>query len=1636
MSEALSALPALAGVLEHVEIASTADLTRALRGNSLSLQQRLALAHAVFDSKGAGDAGSAIRRLSAILVRKNELLADWLFSTMLRGLKTTKPDQYAMHKDVSAIRLLLGILEAINNDMGRSGLLVEVRTVLQRSIMPLFMSALDRQLSSSDVEYIAAITDLWQFVAESSSDGVEMLCEHVDQLARLLASLVSNYLETSCEPLRTTLSNIISSVCVSMRGACETTSNAPKLFTLVCKELLLPLLRLSSLASAGDTRSKVLDLVHASLFHPSCMHEFVSSLQDRSAENQQQLSEKYTNEFFDLVSSALKMKDKEIVSQYASALPELFARFLQSSTLICSETRSQAASTLGLLALTANPLNVTQVATSSFCFRMFNYLYELLLPIRADERVLGAINSLVRVYFTDPCFGTTNNASIVRNDVYQQQIKVLNSWLSSVISPVLISESSPADAIAVAFDGIDLALDAAPDSVLDHGAALLEALSHVPNSTVDQATKLQSHLVSNLTKARQLGSVLEKLTEVDFKDTRSGTKQANLLVSAPFIQELNSAVSQSMPFAQASGCLSTLVNSICAAVSSQPNEESSSKRRRLNNGKGAGSGTVAYRVGVLAALTANFVLSSAGAVNTEHQRVLYRKSLSESYEALLQSLSAAEFVWERLLLHYAFMEVASRIDSTEQWMQACMSPERVQQTLMPGQAAKQPCPAISPRVQSIAMLAAFQAAAHWSVYVSSLSAGIASVPAATDMDKATNAVQKMISDIFADLDMHKAAKSSTADITSGWADWDGQPHTISDENYMSAQWKLLSDWLELVCEYAHPDVVQSIASLIIAEMASSSSDAQKCSHQLLQSASFFEVSRIRKELLPALARFAASTWRAQALDLKKSKAEKVSQHILGILDQLATMDAHAIKAQLLQDIVDKIIGTLDLASSKQKPFVGADQANVWIQLLRSMLRFPTEYWTADSSAHAVFALALLIDVGVAGACKPPSAAANLRILCRELLERLVKALPSLLSQLAQHSGTAVDYWITTACASPSLVLHSRRLIYLTTSALCQSAFGQSAKTADKACRELMAHLYKKTFDGKSSNPLVGALALEAFGAISKAAKQYAKKIQSDGKASRKWMKLVNGWIGQASAVVNGFAARGDQAGDAAMDEHATCALGTAISLNSLRHSFASAESQEGSSDAWRLGKDAISAMKKNHAANRLSNFTLGRAFYTTGSSRAIRPSLQSLVALATDTESADLENLPLSAAIVRFGIESLLSKISAPAFEQAFVAYLKLAQQPHRFDSASVNASIAAFIRVAYKQGSASFVDKRKAIQRRLGSILTVMHSAMCNPSSSPSVDAVASALTMVDSLVLEPYMRFTVFDISEALSTVSSAVSLSLNLADGQQQSKLAALYKLVCKILSGIVRYHTNDALEAIALLVDILRPMLHAFVAPCAASIDAASTPWIVAFAPFPADCAEAYARVINDLVKARRFSATAATAAAADHKKGSDKAPGETKGQSEEYVKLTRGTNAASAASVLGLFAPNILAEYCIIQGGGKLSAVYFSKNSTSDSSASYRFQGLCWQPVPVLATSKDKAVQPTGAGSSGSAIRGIISDPALREALLPGWHALLDVMSNDNRNSLLTLLAGSSADDSRGWVSVFGPGRYGGANEIL
>ncbi|KAJ2784577.1 hypothetical protein H4R18_001042 [Coemansia javaensis] len=1626
----------LGAVLRQVGTSSTEDLTRTLRAAAVPIRQRLELAWALFDgSRAAPQHRAKIQRLEAALIRKDELLAEWLFLSMLRELKGAGPDQRALCRDPGAVSLLARLLRSIGaaQPQGRA---LELRAVLQGPVMPLFLGAFRPEPEAGGAEYVAEVAGLWRVVVEATADGLEIVSAQPDHLAQLLKLVGVACLQTDASAagrLGESLEEMASMVAYALRCSCESSLNPRKMFALFDERLLVPALQLAGSARA-ETRSAVLDMLQAGLFHVECMGRFIAASGDKQQQQPGPDSEQnYAGALLTALSAIVPAADGDVRARYAAALPGLLERYLQAATLVCAETRSMATSTIGLSAIAANPLGVSVAETSASCLGMFGFLYGLLAPLCSDERVLAATNRLVRAYFGSACFGTTRNVSALGSEVHQRQTAALDAWLTSLIAPILGDPAAPASVVALALEGIDFALDAGPDLVQTHSELVLDALSRAPDGAAEAGALALSHLVLTLQKGRRLDLLVCGLARIRADPSVGRT---NLLATPAFAAELGRAVPQSMPYAQIGACVSALVDAIAAeAARAAPpaagSKKPSRKRRRLSSGQ-AQPGTIE----MLATAAAALVLATVAAVGTERQRAEYSQLLAEKYAQLMAALAADGLAWARLLLHYAFMEAASQVDGTERWLETCMYPPRVRSVVLPSAAdSVDASSAGGARAAALGMLVAFQTAAGWSAFAAAHSAGVVpdAVSAQVDFEAAEAAVRDMASSLFPEacLADEQAAPGRAG---GGWARWDGQAHSIGPDNAKDAQWRLLVDWLEVACEYTDASAMRRIATRIVAGLAvptggrasssssssGSSSSGSEYAHDLLGQAAFFEAPRVRDAFVPALAGYALQMWTAHSG--KPHKQTRLHRKIGHALHGISQSSAGEPSPELAEHIgaATKLAGAADGLEDRHR--LSEAQAAAWIQLGRSLLRIPSAYWQ-PAQVGSVLALALAVDFGVASAAPSPADACALRAAARTLQARLLQHAPEALASLVPHAARAIEHWAGCSAqqlAHPGLAERSQQLVCLVAGLLAQAWLGGEDKDAGAACRKACKALYARL---DQAEPLGMAMVLGAFGAIAAAAQQCADRSRI--RSSDKWVALVLPWLERLAAQIAGRLQAGDL--DRSADAHSSAArVALYCALRRLHDGFAGArldsdlEAQAGaalqaspqSSGVLALALTlcaACGAAADKDPGDGAPRLLARLARFAASADGMLEPFARAVVVAVAGGAVQPGEGL--SGAIVNGALEPLLRALGDEAFGALLASCLKTVRAGGGGSARATSVQLLlTLVRLAGRHNSGSGGDsggtqRLKAVQRSVGSILSVLHAYVC---ASGTLDAALGALAVVGEVAVAAPLRLAMFDVCEAMAIVSSIASMPLAAAE---RGRAAELYCAMCRALGGIVRKHTGLALDSISVLVGVLRPLLHAFVTTQEAA-DGTATPWIVAWAPLPPQCAEAYGRVLSDLCRARR----AAEPQGAGKRRGRDN-------KTAALVKMTRGTAASGVASVVTMYAPLILAEYCVIQSGGAAAPRDPRAYASRDGAEPTAFRGLTWRPAPVLST--------TAATNSSSTSGCTIASPALREALLPGWYTLLDIMTSDDRATLLTLLATPPKTPS-----ALGPARHDGASEVL
>ncbi|KAJ2805980.1 hypothetical protein H4R20_001868, partial [Coemansia guatemalensis] len=842
----------LSALLDEISIKATEELTRTLRAASRPAQQRLALAWAILDnSRRAGSKyESMLRRLSTALVRGEEVLAEWIFSAMLRELKGSSnkgSGSYQLYRDPEAIQLLSKAVECMDREAAKTGRAVDLHTVLQGPVLAVLGSVFRSDIQTGDAQLVESMAGLWRAL-EATANGREMVVAQSEQLAQLAeaateAACVSRKGEEAAR-LQTALRDIVRLASDAMRRACEATLNARRVYEVVVERLLGPGLRLCGAESKIAESEAVLDMLQAGLFQAENMGRIAASLNVNGEIKDEQ---GYAKILFAQLTKLLAAEDAGQRVRYAVALPGLLQRFLQSAALVSGERHSEVTE-VGQTAAVAHPQDLAQPQASTASLGMYSFMFGLLQPLCGDERILAAGCELARVYFG-------NSSLSVVADVQQQWTERLEAWLG-VLGAVLDDSTATGRAQCLALQAVDVALKAAPDTVLVHKARILDALARAEHEAAAAATVCAQGLVQTLGRARQLDMLLTGIAQVQVEQTG----RQNVLAGRTFLGELRSAMAQAMPFTQASASVAALADAVCGRACGGGER----KRRRMSGGAATGQ--------LAAVVLANVVLASVDTAATERQRVQLAAQLSEAYERAMHGLSQ-DAQWERLLLHHAFVEAAARVGGTGRWRSALLQPKRVDALL-----AAEP---EDPRATTLGLLVALQTAAHWAAEADDATAEASARTAAQVLARTCRVLD------------------STADADSGWGAWDGQAPSISTANACTAQWRVVVAWLDVACTCADAESVKTIAGRIIAGLAADDRDTRA----LLDSGDFFEIGALRDAFTAALADFAQRTWQAQTAPDPPRLARRVDAVFAQLADSdsceaaVALLDAPPIKKQ-------------------------------------------------------------------------------------------------------------------------------------------------------------------------------------------------------------------------------------------------------------------------------------------------------------------------------------------------------------------------------------------------------------------------------------------------------------------------------------------------------------------------------------------------------------------------------------------------------------------------------------------------------------------------------------------------------------------------------------------------------------------
>ncbi|KAJ1921763.1 hypothetical protein H4219_000496 [Mycoemilia scoparia] len=1363
---------------------------------------------------------------------------------------------------------------------------------------------------------------------------------------------------------------------------------------------------------------------------------------------------------------------------------------------------------------------------------------------------------MFKTYYTNVYFGTVSNISFVNDHVLASQEALLCDWVTQIITPELESILRKADpdpeeneaalpSLTYLIGSIDVLLEANPHTVLENLVNIVPALMSVDPNLGEIVNKLFTKMVQTLSMTRQLDVYFSKLA-LSFKEQNVAFSNDRhySISSATHLRSLAKATSESMPFAQAiptARYLMEMLSEITQATMTKKSENHIEMSHLT-----------------LALLLTHLVLGATQNNLTPTQCDSWQEFLEWSYLEIsgimirTQGADQNDLVkWLYLYIHHTWVDIGSRLGGNDEWLETHIQPSALEPyiSLTEWQAGTKNLNS-QPRSYQIYMLSLYTLLQAFAYSQTTSCLGTEDIANTISLENRKSKYREQWVQKLTIVLKHFCIWSENGLLSNqdqcGWMPWDGLPHTINAGNFGTAQYRLFSDWLELICAFSDAptclEAVTTIMRLVFITSAKNSTTTQSLpkdanfvtpmtiSLKLLSSADFYETTQVQKVFTRALASTLNNALR-EIVGVVNPKCQvlKKVETITGYLCSGANAKTEALRKGLVKF-------TAELYTNKAKP-----QKDLWIsqifwaskvtkrpssdadshgdkishkvialeEILLTLHRFPL----ACISIDHILALSLYlvtIDREISELCTQhwketcPSwsyddqfythqKVESVMVSCRSWILRACEASQSVLSTL-----TGMD-WVFKWIFRSATTSNNRSLLDLSGRLLSSFVMCKMGETAPKgSSSNIISKLRFSTTISEELDPFITSekcslnitslhircleAALKYFGSkrekshedlgefVSQELDTVVEKIIKFASNSDEFTEAVKNGIlaAQLSQYNLLLKAKGhDKMAIQTMDAIiAKLSNRTSKMLNEPRGSgdFENALLSFGC-DLCIFAANSIDRITikdsnneepiPNSISGRIARFLAlnililsaaneSRETYSYGNT-----STSCITSLATQGKP----NLGYAEIILQYSFNQALRSLDANMLELIMGQLLTIAttaQDASRNQAAIDMVKIC--ISAANRPLNSKVSETHKCIQKRALEVLATIELvlARCN-----RLSVTESALDAVLEIVAGSGVRLTPHIISvviNVLSTITQRPQIATGFAVPNSET-FELLYKKIIVILSRIIRNHASEAVKTIPSIITLLRLLLHAFVVPSlwdnvtreSHNSFVLKSPWIIAYAPFSASCATEYARFLEYLVHSHTSELT---------KSSLIRPTGPNSAQYGQYTTsraYARGTRAGGMAKMLSRYVPYLLSEYCAIQGGAAILPTpppsgmhaFSSTHSDEGQHPSRRFQGMAWRPSLVDMTNLEIEKQMHEIKQDTHVTKkkyqkyqkGLISDPEIREALLPGWYALLDIINDEGRAMVIAAFNPASMLGSQNG-SIHIPASLGGAREVL
>ncbi|KAJ1680150.1 hypothetical protein EV182_000582 [Spiromyces aspiralis] len=754
----------------------TEELTRALRGTTLTPKDKLALAWAVWESQP--DSTQLTTGKAYFLPRKVEFMLEWAVSMLVRstkpgGGKPKKPapnidDDASFHQYPETFLLIHRILRDIQETSDGAKPPAESRTdpvtslLTTYPLLPVFAKCFGLDAMRRDEPYARAVGDTWCTLLEHR--GVpEMFSAQPEALTQIIEALLTNLAAVATHrgegppgqpnPISECVQAATRSALGVFTSACEVTNNYRKVFQLVVTKIIPHIVDCLGISESLDqaTVAAIKEVLYMGLFRPDTLQDFgtILLMQDSAPQKgdgdgdgdgddetkcntrrKNRTIQSYQRQLFDTASSlfgAIGSNDAKDLATYR-LLPALMEQFLRSASVFHPQSASRLPVSLASSSTTISPHVLRELV-----FEFFRRLISYLVGHPKFATLIGVMCAIFKVYYTDPYFGMTSAMSFVNDDVLKRQNELLRAWICDTLAPELrLASRSPGSYLHLALlaNAIELILEANPDIILERLELIVPAFAMVGAQDRLISEGVFVSMLDTYAKTRQLKEyctgLVKELSTLAFS---GGVPPAHIpLLSSVYLRKHTEVVAKSMPFIQATGfisaCTETLVEMIRRFA-----EDPDRPQKRHKQAKGARVLEVDIdpALHMVALLLVHVVVGASQSSLTYQQCETYQQCLRDTYSAVRGAIRSEEdprnqsqetLLWLMMLVHYVLIDVSGRIDGSDEWAAKYLRLDSICNLVDPAlqgsesSSGRKRQPVTSPRSQALAIFVVFQAIAH------------------------------------------------------------------------------------------------------------------------------------------------------------------------------------------------------------------------------------------------------------------------------------------------------------------------------------------------------------------------------------------------------------------------------------------------------------------------------------------------------------------------------------------------------------------------------------------------------------------------------------------------------------------------------------------------------------------------------------------------------------------------------------------------------------------------------------------------------------------------------------------------------------------------------------------------------------